>query len=237
MRLSIGSCAESLRLTRLWRNHGDSAHEPMSYRFLAGWNRSHLMFINAPALFLSAGDGDHGKVLVALFIMLLAAKLMAELCERLGQPAVIGEILAGVIIGPSLLNWVQPTDITGALAEIGVAFLLFSVGLETHPSHMLKIGGTATLVAVLGVIVPFIAGWGLLSLWPGHSQIEAIFMGATMVATSVGITARVLSTMGVISAQASRVVLAAAVIDDVIGLLVLAVVGSMAKGQINYLNL
>src|ERR1700742_2430337 len=179
-----------------------------------------LMIVNLPALLLSSVEGDSGKVLVTLFVMLLAAKLLAELCERIGVPAVIGEILAGVIIGPSLLNWVQPSDITSALAEIGAIFLLFSVGLETHPSQIFKVGGTATLVAVLGVIVPFAAGWGLLSLWPGHSQIEAIFLGATMVATSVGITARVLATMGVISVESSRIVLAAAVIDDVIGLLV-----------------
>jgi Kef-type K+ transport system membrane component KefB len=162
---------------------------------------------------------------------------MAELCERLGQPAVIGEILAGVIIGPSLLNLVQPSEVTSALAEIGVIFLLFAVGLETHPSHILKVGGTATLVAVLGVLIPFVAGWLLLEAWPGHSRIEAIFLGATMVATSVGITARVLSAMGLISTEASRVVLAAAVIDDVIGLLVLAVVSSLAQGRINYLDI
>lgn len=187
------------------------------------------------ALLLSAGD--HGKILLALFIALVAAKLTAELFERLRQPAVVGEILAGIIIGPALLNWVQPTDVMDALAEIGVIFLLFTVGLETRPSDIFKVGGTATIVAVLGVVVPFIAGWALLSVWPGHSQVEAIFLGAAMVATSVGITARVLSGMGLISAEASRVILAAAVIDDVIGLLVLAVVSSMASGSVNYVNI
>lgn len=185
-------------------------------------------------LFASAG---HGKTLVALFITLLAAKIMAELFERLRQPAVVGEILAGIIIGPALLNWVQPTDVLEALAEIGVIFLLFTVGLETRPSDIFKVGGTALMVAVLGVIVPFIAGWALLSLWTGYSQVEAVFLGAAMVATSVGITARVLSGMGLITADASRVIMAAAVIDDVIGLLVLAVVSSMAEGQINYLHI
>jgi Kef-type K+ transport system membrane component KefB len=187
------------------------------------------------ALLLSAGD--HGRILLALFIALVAAKLMAELFERLRQPAVVGEILAGIIIGPALLNWIQPTDVLDALAEIGVIFLLFTVGLETRPSDIFKVGGTATIVAVLGVVVPFVAGWGLLSVWPGHSQIEAIFLGAAMVATSVGITARVLSGMGLISAEASRVILAAAVIDDVIGLLVLAVVSSMASGSVNYVHI
>jgi Kef-type K+ transport system membrane component KefB len=182
---------------------------------------------------LDASD-EHGKVLLSLFVILAAGKLMAELFERLRQPAVVGEILAGVIIGPSLLNWVQPTAITAALAEIGVIFLLFTVGLETRPSDIFKVGKTATGVAVLGVVFPFLAGWGLLLVWPGHSWIEAVFLGAAMVATSVGITARVLSGMGLIATDTARVILAAAVIDDVIGLLVLAVVSSLAEGQVRY---
>ena len=111
----------------------------------------------------------HGQVLLALFIALLAAKLAAELFERIRQPAVVGEIIAGIIIGPAVLNLVQPTEVLDALAEIGVIFLLFTVGLETRPSDIFKVGRTAVLVAVLGVVVPFLAGWGLLSLWPGHS--------------------------------------------------------------------
>jgi len=186
---------------------------------------------------LQLAAAPHGQILLALFIVLLAAKLAAEACERLGQPAVVGEIIAGIIIGPAVLNLVQPTDVLEALAEVGVIFLLFTVGLETRPSDIFKVGRTATVVAILGVVIPFIAGWGLLSLWPGHSWIEAVFLGAAMVATSVGITARVLSGMGLITAEASRVILAAAVIDDVIGLLVLAVASSLATGRVNYLNL
>ena len=186
--------------------------------------------------FFAAAD-DRGKILIALFIALLAAKLMAELFERLRQPAVVGEVIAGVLIGPALLNWVQPSASLDALAEIGIVFLLFTVGLETRPSDIFKVGGTALVTAVLGVVVPFVAGWGLLSLWPGHTQVEAIFLGAAMVATSVGITARVLSGMGLINADASRVILAAAVIDDVLGLLVLAIVSSVAEGQVNYLRI
>lgn len=180
---------------------------------------------------------DHGKILIALFIALLAAKLAAELFERLRQPAVVGEILAGILIGPAVLNLVQPSEVLEALAEIGVIFLLFTVGLETRPSDIFRVGKRAIVVAVLGVAIPFVAGWGLLSLWPGHSWIEAIFTGTAMVATSVGITARVLSGMGLITAESSRVILAAAVIDDVIGLLVLAVVSSLATGHVNYLHL
>ncbi len=183
------------------------------------------------------GAAPHGQILLALFIVLLAAKIAAELCERLRQPAVVGEIIAGIIIGPAVLNLVQPTEVLEALAEVGVIFLLFTVGLETRPSDIFKVGGRATIVALLGVVVPFVAGWGLLSLWPGHSWIEAVFLGAAMVATSVGITARVLSGMGLITADASRVILAAAVIDDVVGLLVLAVATSLAGGQVNFLHL
>ena len=181
--------------------------------------------------------GEHREVLLTLFIALVAAKLAAELFERIHQPAVVGEIIAGVLIGPSVLNVIQRGQVLDALSEIGVIFLLFTVGLETRPSDIFRVGKTATLVAVLGVVVPFIAGWGLLSLWPGHSWIEATFLGAAMVATSVGITARVLSGMGLISADASRIILAAAVIDDVIGLLVLAVVSSLATGRVDYVSI
>ncbi len=202
----------------------------------------------ALAFFLSTGN--HARILIALFIILVAAKLMAELFERLRQPAVVGEILAGIIIGPSALGLIHLTStpdgiasptteatVIEALAEIGVIFLLFTVGLETRPSDIFKVGRTATMVAVMGALLPFFAGWGLLWMWPGHSSIEAVFMGAAMVATSVGITARVLSGMGLISAEASRIILAAAVIDDVIGLLVLAVVSSLAKGGVDYLDI
>src|SRR6266850_6903684 len=98
-------------------------------------------------------------ILLALFIVLLAAKLAAEICERLKQPAVVGEIIAGIIVGPSVLNLIQPNDVLEALAELGVIFLLFTVGLETRPSDIFKVGRTAMLVAVLGVVVPFVAGW------------------------------------------------------------------------------
>src|ERR1051325_7593574 len=178
--------------------------------------------------------GESAKILLALFIILVAAKILAEVFERLRQPAVVGEIIAGILIGPSLLNLIHPIDAAGAatpigiviesLAEIGVIFLLFTVGLETRPSDIFKVGKTATVVAFAGAMLPFFAGWLLIALWPGHSSIEAIFTGAAMVATSVGITARVLSAMGLISSEASRIILAAAVIDDVIGLLVLAIV-------------
>ena len=191
------------------------------------------MILTSGANFALAAAGDHSKLLWTLFVMFVAAKLAAELFERLKQPAVAGEILAGVLIGPSVLSLVAPGELTDALAEIGVLFLLFLVGLETKPVDIFRVGARAMLVAVLGVIVPFIAGFLLMRVW-GRPNIEAIFVGAAMVATSVGITARVLRQMGLLNAESSRIILGAAVIDDVLGLLILAVVSSLAKGNVNY---
>src|SRR5690606_36472463 len=115
-------------------------------------------------------------------------------------------------------------------------FLLFQVGLHVKASELMSVGLTATVTALLGVLVPFVAGWGILMLW-GEPQIEAIFTGAAMVATSVGITARVLGEKGLLNLQASKIILAAAVIDDVVGLLVLALVSGLAKGGVNYAEL
>ncbi len=186
--------------------------------------------------FLAAATGSETRVLLTLFIMLVAAKLMAELFERLRQPAVAGEILAGVIIGPSLFGWAAPSEITSLLAEIGVIFLLFTVGLETKPAAIFKVGKQAAVVAVLGVIAPLLGGWLLMRAW-GSTSIEALFVGTAMVATSVGITARVLSGMGLLDAPTARIILGAAVIDDILGLLVLAIVSSMAAGTVNYLEI
>src|SRR5215510_4855040 len=183
--------------------------------------------------FVSASH-EGGQLLFTLFVMFVAAKLSAEIFERLKQPAVAGEILAGVIIGPSALGWVAPSDLTSALSEIGVIFLLFLVGMETKPADIFRVGGRATLVAILGVIAPFIFGYLIMFAW-GQSRIEAIFVGAAMVATSVGITARVLGQMGLLNLEVSRIILGAAVIDDILGLLILAVVSSIAKeGGVNY---
>ncbi|MEW6734706.1 MAG: cation:proton antiporter [Acidobacteriota bacterium] len=193
----------------------------------------HLMELRVLA-FLFGGHAD--EMLLSLFIIFAAAKLSAEIFERLKQPAVVGEILAGVLIGPSVLGLVNQTEVTRALAEIGVILLLFTVGLEVNPKAILKVGKNALLIAVLGVILPFVAGYCLLTLW-GAPTIERFFLGAAMVATSVGITARVLAAMNKLSTKASQIILAAAVIDDILGLLVLGVVSSMAKGKINYVEI
>ena len=185
---------------------------------------------------MAAVIGDETRALLTLFIMLVAAKLMAELFERLRQPAVAGEILAGVIIGPSLLGWAVPSEITSIIAEIGVIFLLFTVGLETRPAAIFRVGPQAAIVAILGIVAPFIGGWLLMRAW-GSTTIEALFVGTAMVATSVGITARVLARLGLLDAPTARIILGAAVIDDILGLLVLSTVSSMASGTVNYLEL
>jgi Kef-type K+ transport system membrane component KefB len=176
------------------------------------------------------------QIPLAMLVVFAAAKLLAELFERLGQPGIVGEILAGVLIGPQVLGWLAPSEFLRTLSDLGVMFLLFRVGLEVKASELMKVGGTALLVAVAGVIVPFFAGWGICALW-GEPRLESIFTGAAMVATSVGITAQVLASRGVLDLRASRTILAAAVIDDVLGLIVLAVVSGMAKGAVNYLDI
>jgi len=183
-----------------------------------------------------AASVENASILLSLFIMLAAAKVMAEIFERLKQPAVVGEILAGVIIGPSLLGWVAPSEMISILAEIGVIFLLFTVGLETKPQAIFQVGRRAVTVGVLGVVLPFVAGYFIAMWWDG-SFVEAMFIGAAMVATSVGITARVLGSMGLLDTETSRVILGAAVIDDILGLIILSLVSAVSEGSVSYSGL
>ena len=173
---------------------------------------------------------------LTLLILFGAAKLLAEVFERLGQPGIVGEIVAGALVGPSLLGWIAPNELLTTLSDLGVMFLLFGVGLEVDPQELLSVGGTATLVAVAGVIAPFVAGWGLMLAW-GSRPAEAIFVGAALVATSVGITASALAARGLLQEIAAKIILAAAVIDDVLGLIVLAIVSSVARGRIHALDI
>jgi len=179
---------------------------------------------------------DTGKVLLELLLMFAGGKFVAEILERLRQPAVVGEIVAGVLLGPSLLGLVHPGELTQGLAEIGAIFLLFTVGLETKPRDILQVGWTAALVALLGMMVPFVLGFYYFRA-TDHNMVEAVFVGAALTATSVGITARVLADAGVLSSRVARVILGAAVIDDILGMIVLAVVSSLSTGLINYISL
>jgi len=183
-----------------------------------------------------AANVESVSVLLSLFLMFAAAKVMAEVFERLRQPAVVGEILAGVIIGPSILGWVQPSDLINVLAEIGVIFLLFNVGLETKPKAIFDVGKRAMFVGVMGVLLPFVAGYFIAIAW-GGSFAEAMFIGAALVATSVGITARVLAGMGLLDTETSRVILGAAIIDDILGLIILSLVSAVSQGSVSYVGL
>ena len=177
-----------------------------------------------------------GNVVLDLFVMFAGGKFLAEIFERFRQPPVVGELMAGIILGPSLLALIKPNELTLGLAEIGAIFLLFTVGLETKPRDLMQVGWMASLVAILGVALPFAVGFFYMRVID-HSMIESIFVGAAMVATSVGITARVLADAGVLSTRMARVILAAAVIDDILGMIVLAVVSSLSSGKVNYLSL
>lgn len=175
-------------------------------------------------------------VILSLFIAFAAAKISGEIMARLKQPAVLGELLAGIIIGPYALRLIQPSSALSVVAQLGVIVLLFLVGLETRVSDLKKVGGTALLVAAMGVLFPFVLGFlAFLSL--RYTYPEALFVGAALVATSVGITARVLSDLGLLDKMASRIVLTAAVIDDVIGLMILTVIKGLTNGGIRLINL
>ena len=181
------------------------------------------------------------ELLIGLIVVLLAAKLAGEVMERLGQTAVLGELLAGVLIGPGVLGLVREGDVLHALAELGVLILLFEVGLEADLARLLKAGPQAILVAVVGVVAPFAGGFAFMH-WLGHPGLVAVFVGATLTATSVGITARVLTDLGRLRDPAATVVLGAAVVDDILGLLTLAVVtgiaatGGVSMGGIAFLG-
>ncbi len=161
--------------------------------------------------------------LFQLFLIFVWAKLFGEIFEQLRLPAVLGEILAGVLIGPYGARLVVPTDAIYAIAGIGAIFLLFTVGLETQPKDLISVGRTSLYVALAGIGMPVLFGFGYMML-RHHPAHEAMFVAAAMAATSVGITARVLGDMQVLQTFAARIVLGAAVFDDVLGMILLSVV-------------
>ncbi len=172
----------------------------------------------------SAGIAD---VLTDLFIVLLAAKLGDELFRRLRQPTLVGEILAGLLVGPAVFGLVEPSEVLEVFAELGVVFLLFWVGLETKLSDLREVGPTAVSVGVLGVVIPF-AGGIALGAALGESTATSLFIGAALVATSVGITSAVLIDLGVLERRTSRTILGAAIVDDILALLLVAVAAGVA---------
>lgn len=169
------------------------------------------------------------EFLLSLIVIFVSAKLFGELAVRFGQSAIVGELLAGVIIGPSVLALVSETQVLTNIAELGAIILLFEVGVSTDIKEFAKAGGWATAVAFVGVILPYFFGY-FIFLHFGLSSTQAIFAGAALTATSVGITARVFMDLKKIESDEAKIVLGAAVIDDVIGLAILAVVLKLVAG-------
>ena len=170
-----------------------------------------------------AAAGGAQDALVTLFVVLLAAKLGEEVCRRIGQPPIVGEILAGVLIGPSVLGLVEPDAVLEVFSELGVVFLLFVVGLESRLADMRAVGGRAVRVGLLGVLVPFAGGFALGEAL-GDGLEVSLFLGAALMATSAGITSAVLLDLGAGDRASTRTILGAAVVDDVLALLLLSVV-------------
>ena len=191
-------------------------------------------------------EGDHLRislVFLVIITMLIVGKMFGEFAERSGQPAVLGELIAGVILGSSVLGVIPAAgplyEVVHVLAEVGVAILLFEIGLETDLKAMTRVGKSASGVALIGVFLPFALGFGYWYYFnpsigahpPGIDfWVVAIFVGATLTATSVGITARVLSDLNRMHTSEARIIIGAAVIDDVLGIVILAVVSGLAGG-------
>lgn len=181
--------------------------------------------------FLLSGGSESTRVLLDMALIFVSAKVLAEIAERLGQPPLAGEIAAGILLGPSVLHWVEPSQVLSVLAHLGVMFLLFRVGLEIRDFRLGKVGIHAMAVACAGVAIPFLGGWGLLSLL-GHSRLDSVFAGVALSVSSVGVTARVLGSMGLINHVVSKTILTAAIVDSVAGLFGLGVASSLSSGSL-----
>lgn len=199
-----------------------------------------ITFVAAYAVSASGDSAGHGSAEITqtflwIAVILIFAKL-SGLVEKWGQPSVLGELVIGVVLGNlgllgiHLFDPIKSNAIIHFLAELGVVILLFQIGLESNISEMRKVGAKALMVAILGVVVPFVTGTYMIGPWllPGLSTNAYLFLGAALTATSVGITARVFQDLGKLKMKEAQIILGAAVIDDVLGLIILAVVSAMA---------
>lgn len=181
----------------------------------------------------AAADGTvmpFPQFLLAMAATLVAAVVLGALAQRVGQPAVLGELLAGVLLGPSLLGIIDPADsVIHAIGELGVLVLLFQIGLHTDLRSILKVGAPAVAVGLVGVIVPAVGGY-LVAQALGIHGVAALVCAAALTATSIGISARVLTDLGRLNTKEGQIVLGAAVLDDVIGLIMLSIVAGIAGG-------
>jgi Kef-type K+ transport system membrane component KefB len=167
-------------------------------------------------------DMEPHTFFLSLLIILLGARVSGEVAVRLGMPSVIGEIVAGILLGPSLLGWVEPDKVIQLLAEIGIILLLFDVGLETDARRLANAGKQAFIVAISGFIAPLMLGFAVSRWLFDLSLMMSLFVGGTLTATSIGVTMRVLSDLKLRTAKEGQIVLGAAVIDDILGVIVLA---------------
>lgn len=174
---------------------------------------------------------------IILLAILLSARVLGELAARLGAPSVIGELLAGVLLGPSLLGWVEPTPVIRLLAEIGIILLLFEVGLETDLMQLARTGLKPVIVAFVGVVAPLAGGFGVAYLLFDLPVLVALFIGGAITATSIGITVRVLADLNRQRSPEAQIVLGAAVLDDILGVVLLALLYEFSKsGGVSLVN-
>lgn len=172
-----------------------------------------------------------------LFIILISARLFAELAVRLKTPSVIGELFAGIVLGPSLLGWIEPTEAIRLLAEIGIILLLFEVGLKTDVKQLIRSGAKSFIVAVFGFVLPLLLGFAAGYWIFNQPLLVSLFIGGTLTATSIGITVRVLSELNRHHASEGQIVLGAAVLDDVLGVILLALLYEFSTGGgVNLIN-
>jgi Kef-type K+ transport system membrane component KefB len=167
-----------------------------------------------------------------LFVLLLAAKLGEEVLRRLGQPGIVGELLGGFIVGPFGLGLVTPGETALVFSEMGVVILLFSVGLEVRTDDLLKVGKPALLTAIVGMVLPIIGGFGLAAAL-GGDPLESFFVGLALAATSIGITSRVLRDMGVMDRTFARIIIGAALVDDILALVLIGLATGAAEGDLS----
>jgi Kef-type K+ transport system membrane component KefB len=174
---------------------------------------------------------DTGNLLFYFFLIFTSAKLLGEICVRIKIPAIIGELMAGMLLGTYVLGVIDTSNhVLMTFAEIGVIFLMFHVGLEIRVKDLFAVGRTAILVGLLGVIFPLIMGFGAMLL-AGFEVVESLFVATAILATSVGISVKVLKDLGLIKHKVAYIVLGAAVLDDILALIVLALVRGLARGQ------
>jgi Kef-type K+ transport system membrane component KefB len=188
-----------------------------------------MVDLGAGVTLIPAATSITAGALTDLLILLVAAKAGEEIMKRLRQPGLIGEILGGLIVGPAVFDWIEPGEIIDVFAELGVVFLLFWVGLESRLSDMRQVGRVSTVVGAAGFVLPLAAGIGL-GMAAGESIETSLFLGAALVATSVAITSAVLVEAGALGSRRARTILGAAIVDDILAMILLAIVTGVAAG-------